>query len=186
MGCDEVDLGRLAVAGDSSALDSLLRSYQPSAYMLVLKLLRGDEATAEDLLQEALLRITRGIHTYHPDKPFKAWATVVTVNVVRDYWSRKKRRDLVGRRVSFDENWVTPSYDSDPVWARQIREGIEEALDTISPAHAQIIRLRHYDGLTYSEIQEHLAIPKGTAMNRLFRARQRLRDRLRERGIKPK
>ncbi len=178
--------------GDPSAYRGLVERYQGRVYALLCGMVR-DREEARDLTQEAFIRAYRQLDRFRGDAGFYTWLYRIAMNVAIDHLRRQRSR----RQEAFEEGVAARDGDGaiDPAHSRadpsraverqQIGEAIFQALEKLSDEHRQVILLREVEGLSYREIAEVMEIPEGTVMSRLFYARRKLRDLLREMGIEP-
>jgi RNA polymerase sigma-70 factor (ECF subfamily) len=138
------------------------------------RLFAPDRDTADDLVQESLLRAISGLHTFEPGTNMRAWLFTILHNVFRNDYRRAKRNpvqpnsDIVADHVS---TAVRGNQESHVELAR-----VQAALDTLSDDFREVILLCGVEGLLYEEAAEVLGIPVGTVRSRLSRARSALRD----------
>jgi RNA polymerase sigma-70 factor (ECF subfamily) len=160
----------LAIAGDESARGWIVTHYTPPIYRYCHRMLRSKE-DASELTQEVLLRGLKALHRYDPDRSFKTWIFSIARNACIDFHRRK--RPLVS-----DEK-VTLRHPGESPQAEVIRNEratrLNAALDTLDTPYKEILVLYHFEHLKYQEIAACLDIPLGTVMNRIFRARKKLR-----------
>jgi RNA polymerase sigma-70 factor (ECF subfamily) len=157
--------------GDIDAYESELRPLLSEAAGYALSLLRNKQ-DAEDAVQQAALRAWERLDQYQTSRPFKGWWFAILKNCCVDILRARNAPD------TYPLDGVDPPAAGEPdafEW-----EGLERALQRLSPAHAEILRLKYYGGLSYAEIAEALDIPKGTVMSRLHLARKALTQRLSE------
>jgi RNA polymerase sigma-70 factor (ECF subfamily) len=140
--------------------------------------LTGNHDEAQDLVQEVLLRVRRGLATYRPGS-LHGWLGRITTNVFLDDIRRRQRRptDPLGD----DPDRVVPSAPSPDVALAQARlpGHIEEALRALPPDYRAAVVLCDVVGFSYDEIAEALDVPLGTVRSRIHRGRARLREVLR-------
>lgn len=177
------DLVTRARSGDAAACEALVTRHRKAAYLLALHLLRNRD-DALDVTQDALVRLLSTLHRFDPRRPIKPWLFRIVRNLVIDL----RRRQRVRRHDSIDERTDEGTLRFEPVddeadpegdaAQAQLRRRLWEALHDLKDAHREILVLRDYHDLSYSEIAETLEIPIGTVMSRLHSARRQLRDRL--------
>ncbi len=175
-GVDDWQLVARAQAGDMNAFADLVRRYQAPVMQFCLRMV-GSVQDAEDLAQEAFVRVHRHLHRLEPRARFMTVlfgiARNLALNALRDSGRRGR-----GRTASLD--MVPPVGDESmrPDHAARLREVesvILAALEAVSPEHREVLILREMNGLDYDAIAEVVGCPKGTVRSRLARAREQLR-----------
>jgi len=152
-----------------------------TAYRVALRL-AGDEAQAEDLVQETMLKAYRSWHQYRPGTNVRAWLlTILRHTFINEY--RKRRKIVAELDVSEIEAWtVFPAVqDVDPegrFFDSIVDEEVLRAIDALPDEFRETLTLSDVEGLTYAEIAEITEVPVGTVKSRLFRARQALQRQL--------
>ncbi|MEE8524617.1 MAG: sigma-70 family RNA polymerase sigma factor [Thermoanaerobaculia bacterium] len=180
----DVDLVRRARSGDRAAQGKLAQRHRRSMYILALQLM-GNRDDALDVVQDALLRFFTTLHRFDLRRPVKPWLYQIVRNRAVDLHRRRKVRrhesldavDHDGRRYEIRDVSVDPERD---VVRSQLKARIWQSLDELSPKQREILVLRDYQDLSYTEIAETLDIPIGTVMSRLHGARKRLRSVLKD------
>ncbi|MCB9759385.1 MAG: sigma-70 family RNA polymerase sigma factor [Alphaproteobacteria bacterium] len=171
---DDVDeLERILAArdGDDSAQEWLIRRYTPPVYRFCVRMLRQDE-DARDVTQDCLVRVMRNLHRYDVNRRFSTWVFGIARNACVDELRRRKR--LAG---GLDREPVDLGPSPLELSSRQERaDRLRDALDTLPPMYREVLVLYHFEHLKYREIADALDLPIGTVMNRIFRARGKLRD----------
>ena len=142
------------------------------------------------MCQEAMTKALVRIDQYDTRRPFAPWIYRITRNLCIDRHRRKRPlAELHEERTTADTAEAPQNRFGrapDRVAAQhELNEVLAEALDTLTPLYREIIELYHYRHLNYREIAEHLQIPDGTVMNRLFRARRKLQAALESKGVRP-
>ncbi len=171
----------MTVAGDA------FRHYVVPELAVLLRVARrltGDPTTAEDLVQETLLRAYRGLERFDGRHP-RAWL----LTILRNTWRNMNRRARPQLLRSDDEilSVAAPGADGrsgaeEQVIDHMIDGELIAGLRQLSDNHRAVVMLVDVDGLTYQEAADVLGVPAGTVMSRLHRARRRLRRRLEQRG----
>lgn len=183
---DEDLIGR-ARAGDRSAQDELAATHRRSAYLLALHLL-GNQDDALDVAQDAMLRFFSTLNRFDHRRPVKPWLFQIVRNCVHDLRRRQRVRlhqSLDSTIRDDDQPYSHQLVDAamDPerdATKSQLRRKVWHSLSKLSPAAREILVLRDYHDLSYSEIAELLGIPLGTVMSRLHGARKQLRKVVQE------
>ncbi len=170
-----------ARSGDLRAFDALVRRYQEKVYYLALRMLKNHDA-ADDAAQETFVRAFHAIGRFREGSNFYTWLYRICMNRCLNYLEKEKH--LVPES-SFGEGsspLERAAADPDPledVQGAETARRIEQAIDSLSPAHKAVFVLRTYEEMSYEEIAESLGISIGTVMSRLFRAREKLQEMLR-------
>jgi RNA polymerase sigma-70 factor (ECF subfamily) len=173
--------------GDPSAYRGLVERYQGRVYSLICGMVR-DREEARDLTQDAFIKAYKNLHRFRLESSFYTWLYRIAMNVAIDHLRKMKKR----KHEAFDEN--VAARDSDGLLSaahdrtnpgkaldrKELHDQIYDALDLLSPDHRQVVLLREVEGLTYQEISDTMGIPEGTVMSRLFYARRKLRDALKD------
>ena len=181
---DESALIRAVQSGDQDAFAQLVRAYDHSVLRLAVNLLRSQE-DAQDVYQEAFLRVYKNIQSFRFDCSFHTWLYRIVTNICLDHLRKKKVRKEeatvvdtaegpVDRMDAFEEG----SAHADPersMQNRQLSQRIESALVELTPRERMVFELRHYQGLRLRAIGEMLGTSEEAAKNCLFRATQKMR-----------
>jgi RNA polymerase sigma-70 factor, ECF subfamily len=149
--------------GDSDALAWLIEFHRAGLISTAVNILR-DINEAEDVVQEAFLKVHSQIHTLRDDRSFSRYLYQVAVRLCIDRLRRKRAEPSDSIEVV-----ATQSTDLDT------RLTVERILDRMSPEMRAIIVLREVQELDYNEISVVLRIPVGTVRSRLHTARERFR-----------
>jgi RNA polymerase sigma-70 factor (ECF subfamily) len=139
--------------------------------------LTGNHDDAQDLVQEVLLRVRRGLTTFTPGS-LEGWLSRITTNAFLDEVRKRKRRPL---DVVPDLPDAVVGADGDPevaLAAVRLPEEVQQALAALPPDFRAPVVLCDVVGLDYAEIAETLAIPPGTVRSRIHRGRALLRRAL--------
>lgn len=141
----------------------------------------GNDEDAGDAAQETLVKILRSLEQYDPNRSFATWVFGIARNTCIDEHRRR-------RRTSWDEPGDVADPAPGPLQEASRAERAEHllaAMERMSPMYREVLVLYHFEHLKYVEIAEVLDLPIGTVMNRIFRARQKLRDLYTELGGEP-
>lgn len=146
--------------------DRLIRKYSDMVYRLAFARM-GTKYDADEIFQEVFLRYLKKCPEFHDEEHEKAWFLRVTVNCCNKMHKSAWRR----RTVELEENlpWETPE-DS----------GLYDALRQLPPKYREVIHLFYYEDMTTEQIAQALHRRSGTVRSQLTRARDMLRELLRE------
>ncbi|MBN6185484.1 sigma-70 family RNA polymerase sigma factor [Aneurinibacillus sp. BA2021] len=168
--------------GDKDAFIQLVTRYKGVVFRQAYAML-NDHMEAEDVSQEAFLKVYASLRTLETDYAFASWLTRIVSRLCYDRLQKKKRNHVV-----FTDEWEEHLPSSNEVMERtQMQLSIEEALQKLSAEHRTVIVLRDVQGFSYDEIADVLQVPVGTIKSRIHTARLALRNELRkeERGNEP-
>jgi RNA polymerase sigma-70 factor (ECF subfamily) len=157
--------------------DTTLPAYMDGLYAYAIVLSRNP-AMAADLVQETYLRALKAKESLRPDSNVKSWL----FTILRNIWLNQLRHERAGPKIAeldSDVNLadvsISTSEDPHDLYVRNLqREQVRTAIQQLPIEFREIIILREYEELSYSEIASLLQCPVGTVMSRLARARSRL------------
>ncbi len=168
---------------NTNALTALYERYGKSLYNFILRYTNHRELS-EDLLQETFTKVWFGSHTFNPVKgTFKAWLFTIGINLTRNEMSKKRYschhlelQEGMGRQdASGDHDRDAPER---LVEHAELKETIAAALARLSPLLREVVILKHFQKLKFSEIAEITNTPEGTLKARLHIALSQLRTLL--------
>lgn len=181
------ELVQTAIAGREASFEELVRRYQRPIAAYVYRMV-GDYDAALDLTQEVFIKVYNSLARYRSEFKFSTWIYKIAHNAAIDHLRRYAVReqaltsgfDSERREVSLESRRLTPEQESE---LEERRSEIEQVVHALPSAYRELIVLRHSHDLSYDEIAEVTGLPLGTVKNRLFRAREAMRDLLLRRGI---
>src|ERR1700693_1133588 len=173
---------RLAQEGDSEGFERLYQLYSRRVYGLCLRMVKND-AEAEDLTQEAFLRVFRKIHTFQGKSAFSTWLHRVSVNTVLMSLRKKKRVEIP---LENDDH-----YEEEPGVPRQIpggpdpsliglfdRENLRRVFRQMPDGYKRMLVLHDVLGYEHNEIATLVNCSVGNSKSQLHKARVRMRTLL--------
>jgi RNA polymerase sigma-70 factor (ECF subfamily) len=166
---DERALVLAAQRGEREAFSQLVRTHERRAYAVARAIVMNHE-DAEDAVQEAFLHAYRALHRFLPDQAFGAWLHRIVANAALDITRRRKVRDA----DELPETVASPFRD--PAESSELRQRLNDALDTLPARQRAVIVLHDVEGFKHAEIGVTLGIPEGTARSDLHYARSALRE----------
>lgn len=183
-GLADPDLAAALVAGSHDALAELYDRYAPLAYGVALRVL-GDPARAEDVVQEAFMKIWNNAATFDAQRgSLRAWLLTVVRNRSIDYLRGRAAHERNELELQPELAEVNPR--SDP-W-RQVslsleRSAVLEALGSIPVEQRQAVELAFFGGYSQSEIAGMTRVPLSTVKGRMRLALEKLSSYLQGRGL---
>ncbi len=151
----------------------MARSHGRFLYTVAYRL-TGNDADAQDLVQEVLLRVRRGLETYRPGS-LEAWLSRITTNTFLDEARRRRRRplDLLPEEP---DRVLPPEPAADVALAAEaLPDDVQDALRQLPEEYRAAVVLCDVVGLSYQEIGDALDVPVGTVRSRIHRGRALLR-----------
>lgn len=181
----EAALVAAAQQGDLPAFEQLVRRYEPRVFRLAVRIV-GNEADAEDVMQEAFLKAYAKLSQFQRQSSFYTWVVRIAVNEAL----MKLRRRRGGKELPLDEGLDSgedllpreiEDWRPDPeqqLARRELQELLGSTIASLALPYRVVFQLRDVEGLSTEETASilHLTIP--AVKSRLLRARLQLRDRL--------
>ena len=179
-----------ALAGREDGFEELVRRYQRPIVAYVYRMV-GDYDSALDLAQEVFIKVYNSLARYRPEYKFSTWIYRIAHNSAIDHLRRATTSRTEEMEVDGEDGttFEKPLASKAPTPEQETERGerraeIEEVVvQNLPPAYRELIVLRHSHDLSYDEIAEVTGLPLGTVKNRIFRAREAMRELLVARGI---
>ncbi|MDX2132866.1 MAG: RNA polymerase sigma factor [Planctomycetota bacterium] len=167
-----------AAAGDRAASDTLIRAHQQGVYAYILRL-SGRHDVAEDVVQEAFVRVLLNLDRFDTRFRFSTWLFTIARRVFLNAIEKRKPAsdsDRVGEASGHGRAVGTEIEASE----RQTtcKDAVQKALLTLSMEQREVIVLFHQHEWPIWLIAEHLRMPEGTVKSHLHRGRVKLREAL--------
>ena len=179
----DVELVRLAQAGEERAFEALVVKYQRRIARHVARYVRR-ASDVEDVVQDTFIRAYRGLASFRGDSAFYSWLYRIATNAALNFLKREQAVELLGddapeERADAFEPGISDGEDPErTLIASQIADAVQKGLARLQPELAEPLMLYEVEGKSYAEIAQMLAIPIGTVRTRIFRARASLAKRL--------
>ena len=174
------------LSGEIECFYELVRPYERAIFLAALALVRN-EADAEDVAQEAVLKAFKGLHSFRQEAKFSTWLIQITLNEAK-MRLRKDRRHL---SESLDEGQRSEDGDyvpkdladwreipSEALEKKELREALIQALNSLPEKYRTVFVLRDVQKLSIAETVQTLGISEASVKTRLSRARLKMRDAL--------
>jgi RNA polymerase sigma-70 factor, ECF subfamily len=142
--------------------------------------LTQDRLEAEDLVQETYVKALKGFGSFQPGTNFRAWIYQILRNTFLT--SRTGLKSTVPLELEGDQQ-ILPAVSDTPesiLLQRSDQRLVQEALGRLPVLYREVLLLCEFEEMSYQEISATLAVPMGTVMSRLSRARRALRDSVQE------
>jgi RNA polymerase sigma-70 factor (ECF subfamily) len=184
---NDTDLVAGAVVGVEGSFEELVRRYQRPISAYVYRMV-GNYESALDLTQEIFIKVYNSLRRYRSEFKFSTWIYKIAHNSAVDHLRRSATREqslISGSEgdhfeLPIESGLLTPEQESEQ---KERRSEIESVVRSLPSNYRELVILRHSQDLTYEEIVEVTGLPLGTVKNRLFRAREMMRQQFVEKGI---
>jgi RNA polymerase sigma-70 factor, ECF subfamily len=183
----DVELIAKAIRGREDGFEELVRRYQRPITAYVYRMLNDYESSL-DVTQEVFIKVYNSLEKYSSDYKFSTWLYRIAHNAAIDHM-RRNSANLQSLETENDEGAYQMQIESPLLTPEQERERsewrseIEAVVKCLPSVYKELILLRHAQDLSYDEIAEVTNLPLGTVKNRLFRAREMMREIFIERGF---
>ncbi len=170
------DLIVLTDSGDTQALAALYDRHSRVAYSLAYRMM-GERQAAEDLVQEAFLKVWRAAGSYRVERAsVRTWILSILnnrgIDMLRSSASRRRTQDRVEAQAPASQ----PSEAFGETWRNSQREQVREALQGLPTEQLKVLELAYFSGYTHTEIAELLDLPLGTVKGRMRLGLKKIRE----------
>jgi RNA polymerase sigma-70 factor, ECF subfamily len=183
--CDDAALADLVAGGDHAAFAALMRRHNGKLFRIARATL-GDDAEAEDALQDAYLDAYRHMPEFRGEAAVGTWLTRIVINRALMRLRSRRRRAVVTpidrRYGASDDDEVADMADTraesppDAALRAEVRRLLEGRIDELPVAYRTVFVMREVEDMSVQETADALSIPAATVRTRLFRARALLRE----------
>jgi RNA polymerase sigma-70 factor (ECF subfamily) len=181
------ELVAIAVSGFDGSFEELVRRYQRPISAYVYRMV-GNYESALDLTQEIFIKVYNSLSRYRAEFKFSTWIYKIAHNAAVDHLRRTATREqslVLGPEgdtfdLPLESSRLSPEQESEQ---KERRSEIEAVVRSLPSNYRELIILRHSQDLSYEEIVEVTGLPLGTVKNRLFRAREMMRQQFVDKGI---
>lgn len=183
----DIELIAGSLEGAEDSFEALVERYQRPIVGYVYRML-NDYDSALDVTQEVFIKVYNSLSRYSSDYKFSTWLYRIAHNAAIDHIRRnsKKEQSLETEgeegpyQLQLESPRPTPEDDRE---MSEWRTEIESVVRCLPAVYRELIILRHGEDMSYGEIAEITSLPLGTVKNRLFRAREMMREMFVERGL---
>jgi RNA polymerase sigma-70 factor, ECF subfamily len=162
--------------GDAEAFTTLYDRHSHAAFSLAYRVM-GERQAAEDLAQDAFLKLWRSATSYRPERgSVRTWLLSIvrnrSIDQLRCHASRRRMQD----RIEASAPRFQPSEAFTETWRNLQRDQVTDALNTLSPAQLKVLELTYFSGYTHVQVSELLDVPLGTMKGRMRLGLKKMRD----------
>ncbi|HEX9725162.1 MAG TPA: sigma-70 family RNA polymerase sigma factor [Vicinamibacteria bacterium] len=179
------DLVVRARGGEAEAFEAIVRSYQRRVYGVALRMTRRHEV-ADDIAQETFVRAYSHLDRFELGRPLAPWLTRIAVNLSINHLNGVHKREQPFSDGDYPGGELpNPSNEGEPdpltrLLSNEFQRALEGAVERLPAEQKAVFVLKVHEEMRYEEIASVLEISTGTVMSRLFRARQKLKEMLRD------
>jgi RNA polymerase sigma-70 factor (ECF subfamily) len=183
----DAELITRSISGREESFEELVTRYQRPIVSYVYRMLNDYDASL-DVTQEVFIKVYKSLERYSTDYKFSTWLYRIAHNAAIDHIRRNSKK-LQSLETENQEGTYQLQLESPRPTPEQERENsewrteIEAVVKCLPTVYRELIILRHAKDLSYGEISEITNLPLGTVKNRLFRAREMMREMFVERGL---
>jgi RNA polymerase sigma-70 factor (ECF subfamily) len=170
-----------ALAGQSASFGTLVTRYQDRLYNTLVHVL-GSAEDARDIAQDAFVQAFVKLDTFQRSSAFYTWLYRIAFNLAISHQRRKRPCQSIDhhRELTGDEPVSSDHLPEQPLELEERARQVRAALDGLAEEFRTVIVLRELEDLDYQQIAAILDVPVGTVRSRLHRARQQLKEQLKE------
>jgi len=185
---EDQTLIRRILKGEKAAFEELMRRYNKKIYNFVIRMVRNDDVAIE-LTQDFFIKIFTIVDKYNFQYKFSTWAYRICHNLVIDYIRKNVQpvHSLDDETVSSRELVQSENISRDDGFKSladaETRISLWRAVDQMPLKYRELILLRYIQDLKYEEIADIMELPVGTVKNRIFKAKEILRQEIEKDGM---
>ena len=181
---DDRELVERIISGETELFTDLVSRYEKRIVNYVYRIIRRYEE-AHDLTQEIFIKVYMALDRYDPKYQFSTWIFRIAQNSAIDSIRKKSLPEVSMTRPAQDGEEARPREIADEgvspfrdLKNKELSAAIDAAVEELPADYRELVQLRHFGELSYDEIAELKKMPLGTVKNKLFRARNMLKDAL--------
>jgi RNA polymerase sigma-70 factor (ECF subfamily) len=172
--------------GNADAFYELVRPYERAVFLAALSIVKND-ADAEEVAQEAILKAFKGLSRFRQEAKFSTWLIQIAINEAK-MKLRKDRRHLYesleGGQQNDEGDYIPKDFadwreiPSEALEQRELREALTKALESLPEKYRTVLILRDVQHFSINETAKTLGLSEANVKTRLSRARLQMRDAL--------
>lgn len=168
---EDAERARRCLQGDHQAFEPWVAEYQKVLFNVALRMV-GNYEDARDVTQTTFVKAYEKLDTYDSRHRFFSWIYRIMINEALNLIQRRKTSQPL------DPNLVSRENPQEEAQFRELSERVQAALMKLPPDYREVLVLRHFAELSYTEMSSLLRIPEKTVKSRLYTARQRMAEML--------
>lgn len=165
-----------AAEGDAAAVRQLLDTVAPVVYGFIYARVGGDDAAAEDVVQDTFLEAMRSAGTFRGESALSTWMCTIARRRLARYFETERREALAASGLHLVTGGTEPV--EEPAIAVDQTDEVIRALGRLLPLHRQVLVLKYLDGCSVTEIAAEVGRTNVQVQSLLQRARARLKAEL--------
>jgi len=181
------ELVRQFIAGDHSALETLINRHQRKIFSYVLLIVK-DQHLAEDIFQDTFIKVINTLRSgaYNEEGKFLPWVMRIAHNLVIDNFRKSKRMPTVDNNEEYDLFETLNLFEDtieDKIIIDQIHSDVKHLIEYLPEEQKEVLKMRHYMDMSFKEIAETTDVSINTALGRMRYALINLRKLIKEKDI---
>jgi RNA polymerase sigma factor (sigma-70 family) len=176
------------LSGNHSSIERLIRRHQNRVYAYIIMVVK-EKSLADDIFQDTFIKVINTLRsgTYKEEGKFIQWVMRIAHNLIIDHFRKSRRIPVIDVRDNDFDIFNTIKYTDDSVEQRlivdQIHEDIKKMIEYLPPEQKEVLKMRHYDEMSFKEIAEQTSVSINTALGRMRYALINLRKMAAEKDI---
>ncbi len=182
------ELVKMFVDGQESCLEILINRHKNRVYSYILMIVKQHEL-AEDVFQDTFVKVIHNLKRgkYIENGKFPSWVMRIAHNLIIDYFRKQKHLQTVSNDSvdydMFNSDKYSDANIEDKIVYEQVLKDVSTLIDYLPDNQKEVVRLRHYLGLSYKEIAEETGVSINTALGRMRYALINMREMVEEKNI---
>jgi RNA polymerase sigma factor (sigma-70 family) len=166
-------------SGKRSAQNALYRKYAAIMLAVCLRYAQNHDE-AEDILQEAFLKIFQNINSYRKEGSFEGWMKRIMINHALNYYRKSRKLPFLEDIGSINETEIMEKEDQPAMHAPVSAEKLTALIQSLPPGYRMVFNMYVFEEFSHKEISAELNISENTSKTQLLKARRMLRKKLTE------
>ena len=170
------------VAGKRSAQSALYRKYAAVMLAICLRYAQNRDE-AEDILQEAFLKIFQNIQCYRSEGSFEGWMKRIMINHALNYYRKNRKQPFLEDIESINETEIMEKDEQPSAHAPVSAEKLTSLIQMLPPGYRMVFNMYVFEEYSHKEISQELSISENTSKTQLLKARRMLRKKIIEMNL---